>query len=207
MFPWIRNVDFRESLLDENVAKRLNIKDYIQEQYNKTVEQTPKLYGEDKLTSMRREMAYINIKWFMTTLLERMDRMSMYNGLEVRVPYSDHRIVDFIYNLPWDFKTKLGTKGILRDAFSEVLPYDLLFRKKSPYPKTYNPYYENILCSKLNNIINDKNAPINEFINREKVLELIDSPKDYSKPWFGQLMAGPQLIAYYIQVNNWLEKL
>ncbi len=205
VFPWIRNIDFRENLLNDSIAKKLQIKDYIQSQFEDTMKKVPSLYGEDISAIRHREMSYLNIKWFMTTLLERMDRMSMYNGLEVRVPYADHRIVDLVYNLPWEYINHLGTKGILRDAFTDTLPYELLFRKKSPYPKTYNPHYENLLCQKLKTILEDNNAPLNEYINKENVLKLIESPKDYGKPWFGQLMAGPQLLAYYIQVNSWLK--
>lgn len=130
----------------------------------------------------------------------------MYAGVEGRVPYADHRIVEFIWNVPWEYKTRTGTKGLLREAFVDLLPYDILYRKKSPYPKTYNPKYEKMLCDKLKCILADSNAPINSIVDRNNMLMLIDEKKDYGKPWFGQLMAGPQLIAYYIQLNYWLEK-
>ncbi len=204
-FPWIRNMDFRESMLNDATKNRLDISSYVQNRYDESISAVPKLYGEDPIEARRREITYLNIKWFMTTLLERMDRMSMYNGLEVRVPYADHRLIDFLYNVPWEYKNRLGAKGLLRDAFSDTLPKDLLFRKKSPYPKTYNPAYEKELGKILKAILEDKSSPINEFVNKENLLALIDSPKDYGKPWFGQLMAGPQLLAYYIQVNYWLK--
>lgn len=193
-------------MLNDSTKNRLDISSYVQNKYKESISAVPKLYGENSIEARRREITYLNIKWFMVTLLERMDRMSMYNGLEVRVPYADHRLIDFLYNVPWEYKNKLGTKGLLRDAFSDTLPHDLLFRKKSPYPKTYNPAYEHELGKILKSILDNKNAPINEFVNKENLLALIESPKDYGKPWYGQLMAGPQLLAYYIQVNYWLEK-
>ncbi len=205
-FPWIRNIEFREKLINEDLRKELNIEEYIVNKYKKSIDKVPKLNGESKEESRRREISYLNIKWFMTTLLERMDRMSMYNSLESRVPYADYRIVDFMWNVPWEHKSKGQEKGILRDAFKELLPEDLLYRKKCPYPKTYNPKYEKLLGDTLKDIISNNNSPILNIIDKNKVMKLIESPKDYGQPWFGQLMAGPQLMAYYIQLDYWLKK-
>ncbi len=205
-FPWIRNIELREGLLNEDLRKKLNLKDYITSKYEKSISNVPKLSGENKEEARRREISYLNIKWFMTTLLERMDRMSMYSGLESRVPYADYRIVDFMWNVPWEHKSHGQEKGILRDAFKELLPKDLLYRKKCPYPKTYNPKYELMLGDILKEIINNNNSPILNIIDKKEITKLINSSKDYGKPWFGQLMAGPQLVAYYIQLNYWLDK-
>ncbi len=130
----------------------------------------------------------------------------MYSGLESRVPYADYRIVEFMWNVPYEFKAKGQEKGLLRDAFKGLLPDELLYRKKVPYPKTYNPMYEKAVGDELRKIINDSNQPLHHLLDREAVSNLIDSKKDYGKPWFGQLMAMPQLMAYYIQVNYWLNK-
>lgn len=142
----------------------------------------------------------------MTTLLDRMDRTSMYSGLEARVPFADHRIIEYIWNVPWEFKCRNGVvKGLLRDACKGLLPDELLWRKKSPYPKTYNPEYENILKNKIREILDDKNSPVLPIIDKDKVLEFIKLPSNYGKPFFGQLMAGPQTLAYIIQINYWLK--
>jgi asparagine synthase (glutamine-hydrolysing) len=136
-----------------------------------------------------------------------MDRTSMYSGLEARVPFADHRIVEYVFNVPWEMKYKNGVeKTLLRDACSDLLPPELLQRKKSPYPKTYHPGYEQLLVQKMYAILNDKNAPILPLLDKTKVLRFLQSPKEYGRPWYGQLMAGPQLIAYYIQMNYWMEK-
>ena len=143
----------------------------------------------------------------MQTLLDRMDRTSMYSGLEARVPFADHRIIDYVYNVPWEMKYQGGVeKSLLRDAFCDLLPPELLHRKKSPYPKTYHPGYEKILISRMTDILVDSNAPILPLIDKKKVKKFMESPKEYGKPWFGQLMAGPQLLAYFIQLNYWMEK-
>ena len=143
----------------------------------------------------------------MNTLLTRMDRTSMYSGLEARVPFADHRIIEYLWNVPYDFKCKNGVvKSLLRDAFKDVFPEEILYRKKSPYPKTYNPAYENLLKSRLLDIINDKNSPITPIIDHKKIMHALNMPSDYGKPFFGQLMGFPQLIAYYIQLNFWLKQ-
>ena len=143
----------------------------------------------------------------MRTLLERKDMMTMASGLEVRVPFADHRLIEYVYNVPWKYKCRNGvTKGLLRDCGREVLPQSVVDRKKSPYPKTYNPEYEALLRKTLNEIICDKSKPLNSIVDSAQVRKLLDSPANYGKPWFGQLMALPQLYAYLIQINYWMEE-
>lgn len=206
-FPWSRNMETRKLLLSDDFLSSVDLDGYVQTAYEKSIAETPRLEGESKLESRRREIAYLNLKWFMVTLLDRMDRCSMYSGLEARVPFADHRIVEYIWNVPWEMKCPKGVvKGLLRDAGKGLIPDEILFRKKSPYPKTYHPEYEKLLGNRLLDILSDSNAPIRPFINETKVKTFLTSPSDYGKPWYGQLMAGPQLIAYLLQVNYWLEK-
>jgi asparagine synthase (glutamine-hydrolysing) len=135
-----------------------------------------------------------------------MDRTSMYSGLEARVPLADHRIVEYVFNVPWEMKTPDGiTKGLLRHAGEGLLPHDVLWRKKSPYPKTYDPHYEQLLGTRLKEVLSNPNAPIRTLLDTRKVQTFLSSPSDYGKPWYGQLMAGPQMLAFMLQVNYWLE--
>lgn len=206
-FPWSKNIENRTFILNKDLLKKLDLKEYSLSKYNKTIKETPYLNGESSEERRRREIFYLNIKWFMQTLLERMDRMSMYSGLEARVPFADYRIVEYLWNVPWKMKYKNNIeKSLLRDAFKDLLPKDILNRKKSPYPKIYNPTYQKLLSKKLTDIINDCNSPILNIIDKIEVLKFINTPLDYGKTWFGQLMAGPQLMAYLIQVNYWLKK-
>ena len=132
--------------------------------------------------------------------------MNMAHGLEVRVPYCDHRLVQYVWNIPWEMKMNEGReKGLLRAALKDVLPYDVLWRKKSPYPKTHNPSYERIIKQMLLDILSG-NSPLLPFINAKAVRELAESESDYGKPWFGQLMAMPQMFAYLLQVDAWLRR-
>ena len=144
----------------------------------------------------------------MQTLLDRTDRMCMYNGFEVRVPFCDIRLVEYLWNIPWEMKAYKGReKGLLRHAMEGILPKEIIYRKKSPYPKTHNPSYLNIVKNKLSEIMKDNNSPIHSLLNTQYINEIIESDgKAFSRPWFGQLMTGPQLMAYLIQVNMWLER-
>lgn len=206
-FPWSKDLNPRKILLSDDVLSNLNMDEYVLAAYEASVKETPRLDGENKEEARRREIAYLNLKWFMMTLLNRMDRTSMSVGLEARVPFADHRIIEYIWNVPWSMKCPDGlVKGLLRAAGEEFLPHEVLYRKKSPYPKTYHPEYERLLGEQLLEVMAEPNAPIRSIVDKKKVERFLKSPSDYGKPWYGQLMAGPQLIAYMLQVNYWLEK-
>jgi asparagine synthase (glutamine-hydrolysing) len=152
-----------------------------------------------------KEMMALNLRWFMQTLLDRKDRMSMYSGLEVRVPFCDYRIAEYLYGVPWAFKDWQGQeKGLLREAMRGWLPDEVLWRKKSPYPKTHNPIYMAAVSGLLREVLADGNAPLLQFCRRDSLEKLLAS--NVSTPWYGQLMLTPQTIAYFLQVNYWLEK-
>jgi asparagine synthase (glutamine-hydrolysing) len=206
-FPWSSDISARTAVLSSDFAGELRLREYVGDKYLDSVKSVPVLHGEDHSDALRRKITYLNVKWFMQTLLDRMDRMSMFCGLEARVPYADHRIVEYVNNVPWDMKYRNGVaKSLLREACGDLLPQEILMRRKSPYPKTYHPNYERLLSLTLREIINDPNSPISPLIDRKKALMFLEAPAEYGKPWFGQLMAAPQLMAYLIQVNYWLEK-
>ncbi|WP_186670461.1 asparagine synthase (glutamine-hydrolyzing) [Sporosarcina sp. BP05] len=206
-FPWIRSQAERQQLLLPHWQKKLDLEGYVRERYNETISEVPHLGGETQIEVRRREMSYLNMIWFMSTLLERKDRMSMGASLEVRVPFADHRIVEYAWNIPWDMKMLNGhEKGILRKALEGVLPNEILYRKKSPYPKTHHQTYMKLVKTKLNNILDNKTSPLLELVSKQKVKDIIDSDgSSFKVPWFGQLMTGPQLIAHLVQINMWLE--
>ena len=206
-FPWSVDMSARTALLSEEAIRILNLEEYARERYLDTLAQVPSLPGEQGEARRRREMSFLNLRWFMQTLLDRMDRTSMSWGLEARVPFADHRIVEYVYNVPWSMKYENGMeKKLLRDACKDLLPPQLLYRKKSPYPKTYSPVYEALLTERFREILSDPQAPVHRFLDRKKAEKFLEQPKDYGRPWFGQLMAGPQMIAYFLQINYWMER-
>ncbi|MFT8871739.1 MAG: asparagine synthase (glutamine-hydrolyzing) [Sporolactobacillus sp.] len=206
-FPWMRSTDARQALLNDKWGSRLRLKDYLLQRFNETVAETPRLDGETGIDARRRELFYLNMNWFMAALLDRKDRMSMGASLEVRVPFADHRIVEYLWNVPWDMKMYGGReKGILRRALAGLLPDDVLYRKKSPYPKTYHPDYTRAVSRWLQNVIDDSRSPLLELIDKSSVQQIVDTGgASFTVPWFGQLMTGPQLIAHLAMINEWLE--
>ncbi len=206
-FPWTMDLEARKVLLSDEFLSCLHMDDYVAETYAKSVAETPKLDGDSPEEARRREISYLNLKWFMQTLLNRMDRTSMYCGLAARVPFADYRIVEYLWNVPWEMKARQGVvKGLLRDAGLGLVPEEILFRKKSPYPKTYDTHYEILLADRMRELLNDSTAPVMAFLDRKKVERFLACPSDYGKPWYGQLMAGPQMLAYLLQVNDWLKE-
>lgn len=188
------------------MLRELPLQEYAWEAYRRTVEETPVLEGEGAEEKRRREISYLNLRWFMQTLLDRMDRTSMHVGLEARVPFADHRIIEYAWNVPWNMKYRGGVvKALLRAAGKEYLPEEILYRKKSPYPKTYDPAYERLVRSRMLEVLDDANAPVRALVDAEKVKKFMEQPSDYARPFYGQLMAGPQLLAYLLQVNYWME--
>ncbi len=203
-FPWSRSQSIRRSILKDGVLPKGE--EYVREKYLQTIKNTNKLKTDSELTSRMREMFSLNYYWFMQCLLERKDRCSMYSGLEVRVPFCDYRLVEYAYNMPWEIKAyKNREKGIVRKAFEDILPYDIAWRKKSPYPKTHNPVYMEICSDKVRGILK-KRTPLNELLNKDGVREIINYPEKISSPWYGQLMRAPQILAYIIELDYWFEK-
>lgn len=204
-FPWSRNMEERNAILSGDLTKAVRPAEYIARRYAETLSEVPHMDGENELEKRRREMFYLNFSWFMQTLLDRKDRMSMAHGLEVRVPYCDYRLVQYVWNIPWDMKMLDGReKGLLRKALEGVLPNDVLYRKKSPYPKTHNPSYEIVVKNRLMDIMHDPNSPLLPLIDKKALHSIMSEVSDLGKPWYGQLMARPQLYAWLIQVDAWL---
>ncbi len=201
-FPWSRSVGLRLGLLTPDAVR--NGEEFVRQHYRDTCDRAPKLPSDDKKAARMREMFVLNLDWFMATLLDRKDRMSMYSGLEVRVPFCDHRIVEYAYNMPWDFKSLEGReKGIVRRAFANELPKEIVYRKKSPYPKTFHPVYTRLCADYVRRIFEDNTSVAASLFDRNAVQKLMQRPESLAEPWFGQLMRTPQIFAYIIQLDRW----
>lgn len=206
-FPWSMDLNHRKVLLKKSFLESLPFDEYVKNAYDRTIAETPKLDGENEKEKRRRELSYLNLKWFMQTLLNRMDRTSMFCGLEARVPFADHKIVEYVFNVPWEFKCCGGiVKGLLRKSAEPLLPKEVLYRPKSPYPKIYNPEFERCLKVLILEKMNDCNAPIRNFVDRFKLESFLKTKLSYEKPWFGQLMAGPQMLGFLLQIDYWFDK-
>ena len=203
-FPWAQNSVQRSRMLAETVAGKIDSLSFIQDQYAKTSRESDILPDNTPQERRMKEMVNLNFRWFMQTLLDRKDRMSMYSGLEVRVPFCDYRIAEYLYAVPWAFKDHQGQeKGLLRTAMAGMLPQQVLWRKKSPYPKTFDPRYTELVNGKLKSLLAEKDSPLWYLVSRKSAEELLAA--EYTWPWYGQLMKGPQTIAYLLQIEFWLK--
>lgn len=205
-FPWCYDLSLRNNILKDDVRDALDLEGYSSMRYEESIAETPTFDGDSAEEKRRREISHLNINWFMTNLLDRKDRMSMASGLEVRVPFCDHRLAEYVWNIPWEMKNKDNvSKNVLREAAKGILPEDVRLRRKSPYPKTHNPHYETAVKELLDGIISDPNAPVLTLCDKEKLDAVLNGSSDYGKPFFGQLMAGPQFIGYIVQLNYLLK--
>ncbi|MGN1351015.1 MAG: asparagine synthase (glutamine-hydrolyzing) [Anaerovoracaceae bacterium] len=228
-FPWARSTAMRSGFLSPDLAEKIPeirehlhsspgsarrqalqhaqelwAEDFVDRACRRTLSQVDVLECRSPRERRLREMIRLNTDWFMQTLLDRKDRMSMYHGLEVRVPFCDHRLAEYLYSVPWEMKEMGGMeKGLLRQAAEGLLPDEIRLRKKSPYPKTHNPGYGKLLRSMISDLLEDTDAPIFSLISREALEKLRDN--EFTEPWYGQLMTGPQTMAYMVQLNHWLK--
>ena len=201
-FPWIHAPRLRASLFRDEVSRSEAGYDYIKSIYRDTLLACPVLRDDSDTMRTSRIASYLSVNYFMTSLLQRKDRMSMASGLEIRVPFADHRIFEFVFNVPWEIKFEGGVeKALLRNAMVGHLPNEILFRKKSPYPKTHNPNYLEAVRLKLKERI-ARGGYLSEVLDTRALDDIIGS----GKTWFGQLMGDAQLIAWLIQFDIWVEK-
>ena len=207
IFPWANSIDHRQNILAPGL-KDLPLEEYVKQVCKDSLSNVSKLPNESKKDERMRELTYLNIKWFMVTLLNRKDRMTMANSLEVRVPYADKRLVEYAYNIPAQMKLLNGReKGLLREAMRTILPDEIIDRKKSPYPKTHNPIYTTLVNEMLSKIISNPNARLLEIVDKNAVLDIVKTNgNSFKVPWFGQLMTGPQVMAFLIQLEIWLNE-
>lgn len=202
-FPWAQTTDYRATFLRPELLAWQDPHEFVDTRYHETLATVDKRPDLSPLESRMKEMMVLNLKWFMQTLLDRKDRMSMWSGLEVRVPFCDKRLVEYLYTVPWSYKDYQGReKGLLRYAFRDLLPPEIVERKKSPYPKTWNPDYMASVSALLQAELSDTNSPLLDFLDRDALLRLCQENR--SLPWYGQLMTTPQTIAYFLQLAHWL---
>lgn len=202
-FPWIHQPMERAGLFKKEFAQPEEGYAWLSGEYQKIVGSCTTLPHDSESMRQARIATQLSVGYFMTSLLERKDRMSMYSGVEVRVPFADHRILEYVYNVPWEIKFENGVeKALLRNAARDRLPDKILWRKKSPYPKTHAPQYRERVTALLRERLNARGI-LAEMLDRPVLEELL---RGEDQTWFGQLMSTAQLIAWLIQFDYWAEK-
>lgn len=202
-FPWAQNILQRKGMMHPHLRRGCAAEDYVRSRYERTCRESDILPGTAPQERRMKQMVNLNTRWFMQTLLDRKDRMSMYSSLEVRVPFCDHRIAEYLYGVPWEFKDYQGKeKGLLRHAMAGILPDEVLWRKKSPYPKTFDPRYLELVSARLEQLLEQKDSPLFDLVDAAAARSLLTA--EYAWPWYGQLMKVPQTICYLLQIDSWL---
>ncbi|MGD8400733.1 MAG: asparagine synthase (glutamine-hydrolyzing) [Bacillota bacterium] len=206
-FPWIAAFEKTEvvrvlsSCFIPEIVEKVNLPEYLAQKYREAVAEVPRLEGEKPLAAKQREAFYLNLTRFLPVLLDRKDRMSMAVGFEVRVPFCDYRLVEYVWNIPWEMKFADNIeKGILRRAFADVLPHDVLYRHKSGYPTSQHPSYFIGVRDLALQILNDPNAPVLPFINVPAVKAILEKERSGVTHVFN---ANP--LERIIQINSWLK--
>ena len=198
-FPWIHEPRARIGLLRPEIAHEEEGFDFMRSAYLQSLANVPILESDSESMRLFRRATYLSVQYFMTNLLERKDRMSMAHGLEVRVPFADHRLLEWVYNLPPEFKFENGVeKSLLRHAMEGLLPERILWRKKSPYPKTHSPVYERLVRDRLAMRMEDDSSVLPHILNRSALSALCEGG---DATWYGQLMSKPQLLAWLLQFD------
>ena len=203
-FPWLDSIESRNKLLKKELQEKLKLKEFVKEKYDDIISEMPKSKKEDKI----KKLFYLNMTYFMPTLLERKDRMTMRGSLEARVPFADTKLIEYLWNIPWEYKFYNNIeKCLLRKAYEKLLPNEITYRKKNPYPKTHNPKYTKIIVKLLKKRLKNKKSILYKIFDHNELQKLIETKgSSFTSPWFGQLMTGPQLLAFLYQIDVWAKK-
>lgn len=205
-FPWLRSTDQRKSLFNE-ALKNMDIDAYMKKQYKETLKDITYLDSDSEEDKRARIHTVLCLHWFMQTLVTRQVCMGNDADVVIRAPFADVRILDYVYNIPWEMKfLNQEEKGILRKAFEKELPEEVVHRKKNPFPKTHNPKYCELMKEKLQEVYDDPSSILHVLFDDEALKELIETGgAAFPLPWYGQLMSGPQLLAYLYQIDQWFK--
>lgn len=206
-FPWlVETVSHHPAeLLRPELSARIRPDEYLKARYREALAETPKLEGESGNDARIREVFYLVRSRFLPMLIDRKDRMSMASGLQARMPFSDHRLHEYLWNVPWEMKCyRDREKGILRKALEGILPDDVLWRKKSGYPSMHDPAFTSAIHEKLAKRLDDPKAPLVPLIDVAKVRQRLERMK--RAPSAGGIGGESHLFAYLLQIDEWLTR-
>lgn len=202
-YPWGARGSWA-GLLRPDVARQVRLDEHTADGYATAVAEVPWLAGEDDRERRIREVLYLGLTRWLPFLLDRKDRLSMATGLEVRVPFCDHRLVEYVWNVPWPVKEAGGMeKGLLRAAAAGLLPDDLLRRRKSIYPSSTDPAYERGVYTQLAGLLRQPHAPLFDLVDRGRLAAAFrDDPTLPGRMAIQPAAAAPA--AFLLDVNEWL---
>jgi asparagine synthase (glutamine-hydrolysing) len=200
-FPWMATsyLKSENSPFTPDLAKQLDLRAYVGDRYAQALGEVPRLAGEDPREARMRELSYLNLSRFLQNLLDRVDRLSMAVGLEVRVPFCDHRLVSYVFNTPWAMKTFDGReKSLLRAAAHDLLPATISQRKKAHYPAIQDLGYDDALRSRLSAMLARKTGAALELLDHAQLRALLERPST-------GLHADRSVLEFALNLNGWME--
>ncbi len=207
MYPWLVSAMAEGAtppfnILNQALIQRLSPGEYLMDHYGSALAEVPRLEGEQGQEQRMREIMYLHIARFLPLLLDRKDRMSMAVGLEVRVPFCDHRLVEYVFNTPWSMKICDGReKSLLRKATEDLLPDSIAQRRKAPFPATQDIQYDLGLCAELERIVDSDDAPARPLLNQDEASALMSQTRQgATSPWSRLRLEG------VVRTNLWLEE-
>lgn len=201
VFPWNINLRFFSSILSDEFKAKIQPEHYQKARFNDALEEVPFLDGESELEAKQRQMSYMFITRFLPFMLDRKDRSSMMTGFEVRVPFCDYRLVEYLWNVPFEMKSIDNIeKGILRRAFEGYLPDDVRNRKKSAYPSTKDAAYLEGISKWMLKVLDDPESPILPMIDVDRVQTIAEGKSEKITG-----TAARSLLDYLLQINYWLK--
>ncbi|MEU3463545.1 asparagine synthase (glutamine-hydrolyzing) [Streptomyces sp. NPDC006733] len=202
-FPWLHGRTTPAALLRPEVRAAVRPEEYTAEAYRRSLAAVPRLDGETGTDRRLREVFHLALTRWLPPLLDRVDRVSMSVGLEVRVPFCDHRLVEYLWNVPWDLKSPGGrSKGLLRDAVRDLLPPQVADRPKSGYPSTPAVRYTEVLTARAHELLADSQAPVFDLVDRETVRRAFAEGRPLPSPRTAPNPVGG--LDHLVQVDEWL---
>ena len=205
-FPWSIDLSPRKCLLNDDLISRISFNDCVRDAYMEACREID-VDGENTPAELlHHKTFYLTIRYFMQTLVNRGDRAAAINQMDARVPFAHQELTEYLFNVPFIMKAKDGErKHLLREFANGLLPDSIRLRQKSPYPKTYDPGYEALINTELLHQLSKPSCPLHALVDKDKAAIFCRQVKDLGRPWYGQLMAGPQLVAHYLQILYWME--
>ncbi|MFE5868471.1 asparagine synthase (glutamine-hydrolyzing) [Streptomyces roseifaciens] len=206
-FPWLGDGPKLSRFLNPELLAADDAAEDERARYSELLSRVPRLPGESAEEARMREVFFLGLSGPLSVILDRKERMSMAHGLDVRVPFCDHRLVEYVWNVPWALKSQGGVKGLLKAAMADALPPSTVNRKKSAYPHVQNPVYDQALIREAAWIVGDKESPLTGMFDGEGLNGLIERIR--ANAVRGELPGGSNQAALLIQLvemRNWMDE-
>lgn len=202
-FPWRTTIPDIAELLSPQTRERIRLDEYVADRYAETLAEVPHLEGESPADRRIRELSYLTLSHYLPLMLDRKDRISMAVGLEVRVPFCQHELLDYVFNIPWSLRTNGGVeKGILRAATADLLPPEVATRRKSGFPAVQDPAYDEELMTRLEDWLADRSAPLADLVDRPRLAEVLTDQTQAGVGWRRSRALAKNLL----EIDGWMRR-